>query len=217
MSDFPASSLRPIDAYRLMTDTIQPRPIALVSSVGADGSRNLSPFSFFNGVGSNPPSLVISVAAKRGDSPEKDTLRNIRETGEFVVGLVSEETVEKANQASFEYAAGVSEFDAAGFTPLRATVVKAALIAESPVNFECRLLQLVPVGEGPGSATLVVGEIVHFHVDESVAGEGPHRADPEKLRLVGRMGGVFYSRTRDRFELARPVSGDPATAPKVVG
>jgi flavin reductase (DIM6/NTAB) family NADH-FMN oxidoreductase RutF len=192
--------------YRLMIDCIQPRPIALVSTMSADGVANLAPYSFFNGVGSNPPMLVFSTALRRGEPRQKDTLRNIRESGEFVVAATTEANVAAARDASAEYPPHVSEFEALGIATAPARLVRAPLVAVSPVNFECRLHQVVETGTEPGAGILVIGRIVFAHVSPEVLDGDAPRVSAEKLRAVGRMGGEWYCRTTDRFALARPAA-----------
>lgn len=194
-----------------MIGGIMPRPIALVSTRGNDGSSNVAPFSYFNGVGSNPPVLMVSMALSAKNDQRKDSLRNIQESGQFVIGLTTEDNVAAANQASFEYPYGESEFAAAGLTPIPARLVRPFLIAESPVNFECELLQVVSTGDNPGAGQVVLGRVLMVHLREDVldpvrAAEGVHRIDPARLRAVGRMGGVEYVRTADRFSLPRPTA-----------
>ncbi len=191
------------DAYKLLLGSVVPRPIAFVSSMGADGSLNLAPFSFFTVVASNPMSVVFSVMRRGPEATVKDTLANVEETGEFVVNIVNEALVPMMNASSADFPRGVSEFEAVGLTPLPSEVVRAPRVAESPINMECKLLRTVEVGDGPGGGTLVIGQVVRFHVRDELYDRG--RIDPDKLQAVGRMAGTTYARTTDRFELARPV------------
>ena len=210
---FPPEDRSRADIYRLMIDSIQPRPIALVSSISARGEANLAPFSFFMGVGSDPPALAFSVATPRDPAMPKDTLANIEETRQFVVAVVTESNVQRANQASWEYPRGVSEFEAAGFASFPAERVAALCVADSPVNFECELMELVRTGSRPGSGTIVVGRIVHAHFDDAVLTSDGRRADPDLLALVGRMGGEDYCLTRGRIRIPRPSSPNPIEDP----
>lgn len=200
-----AETLDSTEAYRLMNGLIVPRPIAWVSTVSPDGKVNLAPFSYFNGVGSEPPALTISVA-NRDDGSPKDTLRNIQDTLEFVVNAVPFRLAEQMNLTSAELPYGESELHAAGLTPVASAKVKPPGIAESPARMECRLIQVVPVGEG----NVVIGRIVAFHVDDALFSEEPPRPgklrtlDPAKLDAVGRLGGEGYVRTTDRFAMKRP-------------
>jgi flavin reductase (DIM6/NTAB) family NADH-FMN oxidoreductase RutF len=193
------------DLYKLMIGAIVPRPIAWVSTVSPSGIYNLAPFSFFNGVASNPPSLVFSVSYREADHQPKDTLANVRASGEFVVNMVTEPLAAAMNITSGEYPAEVDEFERAGLTPVKAVKVSAPRVAESPVQFECRLNQIVPIGEGPGSANLVIGTIVYIHVAEAVYRE-PYKIDIAAYQPIGRLAGAGYTRVNDLFDLPRPPS-----------
>ncbi len=189
--------------YKLLVGAIVPRAIAWVSSVNPAGARNLAPFSFFTAVCPRPPTLVFAPMIRGTDSAEKDTLRNIRDTREFVVNVVTEQTVAAANISSTEFPPEVDEFVAAQLTPTPSVMVKPPRVAESPVNFECRLRQIVPISDEPGGGSLVIGTIVYIHVRDELL-RGDYRIDPDALRAVGRMAGADYSRTTERFELERP-------------
>jgi flavin reductase (DIM6/NTAB) family NADH-FMN oxidoreductase RutF len=191
--------------YKLMTGIIVPRPIALVSTLDANGAANVAPFSFFCGVGSAPPALAFCPALRSDgerSGQRKDTLRNVEETGEFVVNVVSDEIAAAANATAAEVAPEVSEFELAGLTPLESEVVRAPRVAESPAQMECRLLQIVYTSHQPGGGVLVLGEIVRFHIREELFDN--FRVDPAALDAVGRMAGNTWVRTRDRIELIRP-------------
>lgn len=198
------------DMHRLYLSFVQPRPIAWVSTVSAGGAPNLAPFSFYNMVSANPPVVLFSPALNRDGGP-KDTLANIRETGEFVIATVTEHNAEAMNATSTEFPRGISEFDRAGLTPLPAHRVRPALVKESPVNIECRLRQIVELGGESGAGNVVFGDVLVVHVDDAVL-DGDGLCDPDKLRAVGRMGGHLYARTRDRFELVS--IRDPARLPR---
>jgi len=192
------------DNFKTLLSSVMPRPIAFVSTISADGVPNLAPFSFFNGVGSNPPAVIFSPCTK-ADGTDKDTIVNLRQVPEFVVNVVPFDIRHEMNQASFAYPPDVDEFDAAGFTPLESRFVKPLRIAESPVHLECKLLQIVPVGDGPLSANICVGEILCFHVaDDQLLPDGT--VDVTKIDLVGRLGGEDYSTIRDRFALPKPAA-----------
>jgi flavin reductase (DIM6/NTAB) family NADH-FMN oxidoreductase RutF len=193
------------DLYKLMIGAIVPRPIAWVSTVSPDGIPNLAPFSFFNGVASNPPSLVFSVSYRESDHQPKDTLANVRASSEFVVNMVTEPLAAAMNVTAGEYPPEVDEFQRAGLTPVPAVRVSAPRVAESPVQFECRLNQIVPIGEGPGSANLVIGTIVYIHVAEAIYRE-PYKIDIAAYQPVGRLAGASYARINDLFDLQRPAS-----------
>ena len=188
--------------YHLMTSTIVPRPIAFVSTISPEGILNLAPFSFFNGVSSNPPCLVFSITRKP-DGSKKDTLLNIEENGEFVVNSTHEWLAEKINQCSAEYPYGVSELDKVGFTAAASTHIKPPRIQESLVHMECRLETFVPIGDGTlGSATLVVGRILEMHVAEQAFTND--RVDVLKLKPLARLGGSQWAKTSEVFEQKRP-------------
>ncbi len=195
------SSVREI--YTLMVQLITPRPIAWVSSVSEAGVTNLAPYSFFNGVGANPPTVVFCPANQRDGSP-KDSLRNVLETNEFVVNVVSSDDAALMNQSSANYDSEVSEFEAIGIETLESEKVTPPRIASSRAQFECRLLQHIELGTGPSGANVVIGEIVLLHVADSIISDGI--VDPAKLDNIGRLGGKAYSKTTDRFELDRPTA-----------
>jgi flavin reductase (DIM6/NTAB) family NADH-FMN oxidoreductase RutF len=185
-----------------MIGAIVPRPIAFVSTVDASGARNLAPFSFFTGCSANPPVVCFSTTVRTGPVPLKDTLRNVRESGEFVVNVVSEEFAEQMNACSADVPPEIDEFELSGLTPLASELVRPPRVAESHVQMECRLRQIVTVSEKPGGGYLVLGDVLLFHIDEAVL-DGD-KIDPARLRAIGRMGGPTYTRTSDRFDIARP-------------
>ncbi|MBZ5649507.1 MAG: flavin reductase family protein [Acidobacteriia bacterium] len=191
------------DFYRILLSTVAPRPIAWVSTLN-QGRLNLAPFSFFNALSAKPPILGFSPSLRQVDGAivPKDTLRNIRETGEFVVNVVTFALAEAMNLTSGEYDPSVDEFALAKLTTRPSQVVRPPQVAESPVSFECKLNRIIDFGIEPPSGSLVLGEIVCVHLEESVVKEG--RLDPDLLDLIGRMGGMQYSRTTERFELKRP-------------
>ncbi len=188
--------------FKTLLSCVIPRPIAFVSTISASGIPNLAPFSFFNGVGSNPPAVIFSPCTK-ADGTSKDTIINLRTVPECVVNVVPYAIRDAMNQASFPYPPDVNEFDAAGFTPLPSQFVRPARVAESPVQMECKLLQIVPVGDGPLSANICVCQVLCFHIAADVyVPDGT--ADVAKLDLIARLGGDDYSSTRDRFSLPKP-------------
>jgi flavin reductase (DIM6/NTAB) family NADH-FMN oxidoreductase RutF len=207
-------SLNPADyeprqVYKLMTGIIVPRPVALVSTVDSNGVANLAPFSFFTGVGSNPPTVLFcpvvrsrSSAAGAHSDLRKDTLRNVEETGEFVINAVSDAIAAAANATAAEVPPEVDEFVLSGLTPLASEVVRPARVAESPAQMECKLLQVIYTNREPGGGVIVLGEIVRFHVRKNLLAD--FRVDPAGLDAVGRMAGHTWARTRDRIELIRP-------------
>lgn len=197
-----ARDLSTRDAYRLMIGSIVPRAIAWVSSVSADGVPNLAPFSFFTGITASPPSLCFSPIHRAG--ARKDTLSNVAATGEFVVNVVSEEVAEAMNATSQEFPPDVDEFLAAGLTPVASVRVCPPRVEESPIQMECRLDRLVEVGHGPGAATLVIGEILAWHIRDDLYDPERARIQIDRLHAVGRLAGDWYTRTRDQFDLIRP-------------
>ena len=190
------------DLYKLMIGMIVPRHIAFVSTVDATGIRNLAPFSYFTACSSDPPVVCFCTSVCSKPRPYKDTLENVKATGEFVVNVVSEDFARQMNICSAEVPPEVDEFQLSGLTPLASDLVKPPRVAESKVQMECRLRQIVPVSDKPGGGILVLGEVLRFHVLESLL-DG-YKIDPDKLNAIGRMGGSTYVRTRDRFEMQRP-------------
>jgi len=191
----------PANIYKLMIGLIVPRPIAFVSTLSGAGIRNLAPFSFFTGICSNPPVICFSCARTR-DAQKKDTLRNVEETAEFVVNVVSEEFAPQMNICSSAFPPEVDEFAASGLTPVPSDLVKPPRVAESRAAMECRLLQIVEVSSQPLGGSLVLGEVLRFHIDDPLFDD--FKVDADGLNAIGRMGGASYSRTRDRFDLERP-------------
>lgn len=201
--------LAPRDAYRLMIGSIVPRPIAWVSTLSTDGVPNLAPYSFFTGITSfftgitsSPPSVCFSPIHRAGTY--KDTLRNVADTQEFVVNVVSEEVADAMNRTSEELPPEVDELAAAGLTAVPSVRVRPPRVAESPIQMECRLDKLVEVGHGPGAATLVIGEVLAWHVRDDLFDAERFRIRVDQLNAVGRLAGDSYARTRDQFELVRP-------------
>ena len=202
------SDLLHADLYGLMLNSIGPRPIAWVSTISASGHANLAPFSFFNCVCISPPLLAFAPGlrpSKTGDATigeAKDTLRNIRETKEFVVNIVTYELAEAMNLTSGEYDATINEFELGKIASASSLVVKAPRVAASPVSFECKLYQILDFSPSPQSSSLVLGQIVSIHVDDANMKDG--KLDRDSLDLIGRMGGIQYTRTTQRFDMVRP-------------
>ncbi len=202
-SDIPHS-----DLYGILLNSVAPRPIAWVSTLSAAGQPNLAPFSFFNAVCIDPPLLAFAPGLRPPKQPTaphgepKDTLRNVRETREFVVNIVTFDLLHPMNVTSGEYDASVNEFELAKVTPLPSTLVRPARVAESPVSFECKLYQTLDFSPAPTSSSLVIGEVVFIHINDAHIKNG--KLDRNSLDLIGRMGGIQYTRTTDRIELARP-------------
>ncbi|NWF67598.1 MAG: flavin reductase family protein [Chloroflexi bacterium] len=191
--------------YKLMIGAVLPRPIGWISSVDGSGQRNLAPFSFFNAICANPPSLLFCPMVRGTDSSPKDTLNNVRQTGEFVVNIVSAPLAEAMNLTAGEYPAEVDEFALAKLTAIPSVRVQAPRVAESPVQFECKLTQIVELGSEPGGGSVVIGRIVYLHVRDELL-IGTDKIDLSKLQPIGRLSGNSYTRLSDTFELTRPPS-----------
>jgi len=195
------------DRYKLLIGTIVPRPIALVSTISPDGEPNLAPYSFFNGVGSNPMTVLFCPGGKP-DGTDKDTLRNCLPpdeggTGQFVVNVSVEAYRREVSAAAEPLPYGESEFDLTGLATAPSRLVAPPRVAASPVAFECETLQVMRTAPGePASGNIVIGRVVHLFLRDDLVDERFH-VDPERLAAIGRMGGLGYCRTRDRFEMPR--------------
>ena len=202
-SDIPHSEL-----YSILLNSVAPRPIAWVSTQSASGALNLAPFSFFNCVCVDPPLLAFAPGLRPSKRKEashgepKDTLQNVRETREFVVNVVTYDLHEAMNLTSGEYDSSVNEFELAKVTPQPSKIVRPPRVAESPVSFECKLHQILDFAPRPTSSSLVIGQIVSIHISDAHLKDG--RLDRNSLDLIGRMGGIQYTRTTQRFEMVRP-------------
>lgn len=205
--EFDPASLDIADRYKLLVGAIVPRPIAFVSTISPDGRHNLAPFSFFNGVGSNPMTLLFC-PANNADGSEKDTLRNCKPpseggVGQFVVNVAAEAYLPKIAGAAAELPYGESEFALVGLTPAPSVKVRPPRVLESPVSYECETWQVFRTNPGaPSGGNVVIGRVLHVHVRDDII-DARHRIDPDKLGLVGRMGGEVYVRTKDRIEMPR--------------
>jgi flavin reductase (DIM6/NTAB) family NADH-FMN oxidoreductase RutF len=187
-------------AYKILIGSIVPRPIGFVSTISADGVFNLAPFSFFNAMCGEPPVVGFCPGNR---TPPLDTLANVRVTGEFVVNIATEDIVGAMNLASGAYAPTVDEFRISGLTPVPSEAVRPPRVLESPVSMECKLVQIIELSARPMGGSLVLGEVIRFHVADEII-DARFRIDPDKLRAVGRMGGTAYCHTRGRFDIARP-------------
>lgn len=197
-----SSELSPRDLYKLLIGLIVPRPIAWVSTRDQQGVNNLAPYSFFNAFSADPPVVGFAPSRKVEGDQRKDTLRNVEQTGVFVVNMVNESVAAAMNETAADVPADVDEFQLARLTPIPATLINAPMVAEAPAKLECRLQQIIPMGNRPTSGILVLGEIVCFHLEDALVDN--YRIDPDLYRAVGRMGGMSYTRTQDRFDLQRP-------------
>jgi flavin reductase (DIM6/NTAB) family NADH-FMN oxidoreductase RutF len=191
-----------VTVYRALVSVVVPRPIAWVTTVDDRDRVNLAPFSFFNAFGANPPIVVFSPTLRR-DGTKKDTLLNLEAVGEFVLNAAVESLAEKLNATSAELPRGMSEVAHAGLTLMPSVSVKPPRVAESPVHLECRVRQLMSIGDGPIAANLVIGEVVFIHIEDRVL-DASGQVDPRKLRAIARLGGSDYCRTGDLFQMERP-------------
>lgn len=191
--------------YKLMIGSIVPRPIGWISSVNEAGQPNLAPFSFFNAVCPNPPHVLFCPNIRGTDSSEKDTLHNVRRSGEFVVNLVTEALAEAMNQSATEFPPHVDEFAAAGLSPALSLTVAAPRVAESPIHFECEVAQIVDISSEPGGGSVVIGKVRLLHVAESVL-MGEDKIDLAALQPIGRLAGSAYCRVTDLFDMQRAPS-----------
>ncbi len=201
---FEPKELSTPEVHRYLLGGVAPRPIALVSTVSEDGAVNLSPFSFFNAFGANPPTVAFS-PARRGKTAElKDTYNNLAATKECVIQVVTYGIAHQVNLASAEFEPGVDEFDKSGLTPQPSDLVKPPRVRESPFQMECRLQQMINLGDQGGSGNLAICEVVKFHISRSIIDQG--MIQPERIDLIGRMGGAWYSRTigEAAFQIAKP-------------
>lgn len=190
------------DAYKLLIGSVVPRPIGWVSTVSAGDVGNLAPFSFFMAATGNPPTVVLSTSFR--DGKPKDTLQNVMEVPEFVLNVVSEDVGDAMNATSEEFPSDVDELVAAGLTPLPSSRVRPVRVAEAPINMECKVVQLVPVGDPKTGATLIIGEILAWHVRDDLFDAERFRIRMDQLKAVGRMAGDGYTRTNEQFEMIRP-------------
>ena len=189
------------DIYKILIGTVLPRPIAWISSVDPSGNMNLAPFSFFTVASVNPPILCFSPLLQE-DSIEKDTLANISQTGEFVVNIVSYDLAQTMNRTSARYPSDVNEFEVAGVTPKQSTFVEPPCVADSLVNFECKLKQIISLGSEPMAGNLILGKVCNIHIHPDIVKNG--EVDSEALDAIGRLGGNMYTTIRDCFEMERP-------------
>ena len=205
IKSFDPELLETRDVHRLLSSSIAPRPIAFASTIDAKGNVNLSPFSFFNVFSSNPPILIFSPARRVRDNTTKHTLQNAEETKEVVINIVDFSIVEQMSETSKEYDKGVNEFTETGLTEVPSIKVKPPRVMESPVSFECVVENIVSLGEHGGAGQLVIAKVVHIHVKSDLLDEND-QIDSEKLDLVARLGGDWYSRvTKDSmFKLEKP-------------
>lgn len=189
--------------YKIMTGSVLPRPIGWISTIDMDGRPNLAPFSFFNAVCSNPPTVLFCSSIRGSDGKAKDTLNNVRATKEFVVNIVTDELFQAMNASSIEAPAGFNEFDYAGLTLAPSISVKPPRVAESPIHFECKLREIIEIGTDPGGGSIVIGTIVHIHANDEVM-IGRDKINLSALKPIGRLMGNSYCRVTDIIEIERP-------------
>ena len=191
------------EMYKLITGTIVPRAIGWVSTVNEEGQPNLAPFSYFTAVCAKPPTILFCPGVRGNDVSPKDTLHNVRATGEFVVNIVTEALAEAMNITATELLAEVNEFELAGLTTAPSVEVKPPRVAESPVNYECKVVEIVDIGNGQkGSGSVVIGEVLHMHVADEVM-QPDYHIDMQALKPIGRLAGPHYTYVRETFGMKR--------------
>ena len=193
--------------YQYLSAAITPRPIAFVSTIDKSGNKNLSPFSFFNVFSVNPPILVFSPVRRMRNNTSKHTLDNVLQLKECVISLVTEDIAQQVSLSSCDFDSETNEFEKAGFTEIKSDLVSPPRVKESPINFECKINEIIPLGEEGGAGSLVLCEILKIHIDETVLDEN-NAIDPLKLNVVSRLGANWYGRnTKDSlYEIAKPIS-----------
>jgi len=192
--------------HKYILGAVAPRPIAFASTLDSDGNLNLSPFSFFNAFSANPPILIFSPARRVRGNTTKHTLGNVIETKEVVIGIVTAEMAQQVSLSSCDFEKGVNEFEKAGFTAVKADSVTPYLIKESPVNFECKMNEVIALGKEGGAGNLVICEVLKIHIDEAIL-DADENIDPLKLNALSRLGGNWYGKaTKDSlFQLEKPI------------
>lgn len=189
--------------YKLITGTIVPRAIGWVSTVNADGQPNLAPFSYFTAVCAKPPTILFCPGVRGRDLSPKDTMNNLRATGEFVVNIVTEELAEAMNITATEMPEDVNEFEVAGLSTTPSKTVSPPRVAKSPVNYECKVTQIVDIGDGSsGAGSVVIGEVLHLHIADRVMQPDFH-IDIQALKPIGRLAGPNYAYIHETFEMKR--------------
>jgi len=192
--------------HAYLLSAVAPRPIAFASTIDRAGNINLSPFSFFNAFGANPPILIFSPARRVRDNTTKHTLENVREVDEVVINIVNYAMVEQTSLASTEYDKGINEFVKAGFTQVPSTLIRPPRVGESPVAFECKVKQIIETGTEGGAGNLIICEVILAHIKEEILDE-KGKIDTRKIDLVGRMGAEWYCRANGDalFEIPKPL------------
>ena len=198
-------SLETKELHKILLSSIAPRPIAFASTVDSNGNVNLSPFSYFNVFSSNPPILIFSPSRRVRDNTTKHTLENAIETKEVVINVVNFPIVEQMSKSSIEYEKGVNEFIETGLTQVESLLVKPPRVLESPISFECKVQDIVSLGESGGAGQLIIAKVVQIHIDKKFLDKNGD-IDSEKLDLVARMGGDWYTRStkESMFKIPKP-------------
>lgn len=191
--------------YKIMIGSILPRPIGWISTVNTKGEPNLAPFSFFSPVCANPAHILFCPTIRGTDNGVKDTLLNVRATGEFVANIVTQELAEAMNITSTEFPHSVNEFEQAGLSAVPSTTVRPPRVGESPIIFECKVAEILEFGSHPGAGSVVIGRVVHLHVSDEVL-QQRDKIDLQALKPIGRLAGASYCRVTDVFEMVRPPS-----------
>ena len=193
--------------YQYLSAAITPRPIAFVSTIDKSGNKNLSPFSFFNVFSINPPILVFSPVRRMRNNTSKHTLRNVLEIKECVISLVTEDIAQQVSLSSCDFDSETNEFEKAGFTEVKSDLVSPPRVKESPINFECKINEIIPLGEEGGAGSLVLCEVLKIHIDEVVLDKN-NAIDPQKLNIVSRLGANWYGKTTkdSLYEIAKQIS-----------
>ena len=200
------STLKIPELHGLLLGSIAPRPIAFASTIDKEGKVNLSPFSFFNVFGSNPPTLIFSPARRGRDNTTKHSYENVKEVAEVVINIANYPMVEQMSLSSTEYPKGVNEFVKAGFTEAASEKVRPPRVAEAPVAFECLVKEIVETGPDGGAGNLIICEVIHMHINEAIL-DADGKIDPMKLDPIGRLGGNWYSRSKNAlFEVEKPLA-----------
>lgn len=205
MKTFDPKKLSVREMHGYLLGAVGPRPIALASTINKNGAPNLAPFSFFNVFSANPPILIFSPARRGTDGSTKHTLENVLSIPEVVINIVNHSMVQQMVLSSANFDAGVNEFEKAGFTPISSSKIRPDRVKESPVQFECKVNEVIALGDGKGSGNLVISEVIAFHIDESVIAENG-KINPLKMDQVGRAGGLYYTRNTpgSMFEIGNP-------------
>ncbi|MEC7646356.1 MAG: flavin reductase family protein [Bacteroidota bacterium] len=193
--------------YKFLSSAITPRPIAFVSTIDSKGNKNLSPFSFFNVFSINPPILVFSPVRRVRNNTSKHTLDNLHQVKECVISLVTEEIVQQVSLSSCDFDAQTNEFEKAGFTELKSDIVTPSRIKESPINFECKINNIISLGEEGGAGNLVICQVLKMHINKNILTQ-KEEIDPLKLKIVSRLGASWYGKTTKEsiYEIAKPIS-----------